>query len=97
MNKKEQTNGGSNNISCVGGNMYVDSEKKLDIPPKSMLRYGIATLERLEKTGYLEINVGHHEAFKEGEKIVKRIVEGKEIKGNRKKRETKKSKDLESR
>ena len=95
MAKKEQTNGGSNKISIVGGNMYVNKDKELDIPPKSAIRYEIATLEKLQETGYLEINVGHHEVVKEGEKVVQRISEnGKVLTGKSKKS---KNKEVETR
>lgn len=102
MEKKEQTNGGSR-LSIVIGEFETDNEKNITMPPEKSKKLSIASIARmkeLEDNGYLEINVGHHEAFKDGDKIVKRIVDGKEIAYDSKKTKklSKKSNDtLESR
>lgn len=91
MGKKEQTNGGSH---LIIGEFSTNEDKEIKMPPekaKKLSIVSIAKMKELEENGYLEINVGYHEAFKEGEKIVKRIVDGKEIKSNSQKQETKKS------
>lgn len=97
MEKKEQTNGGSR-LSIVIGEFETDNEKNITMPPEKSKKLNIASIAKmkeLEDNGYLEINVGYHESFKEGEKIVKRIVGGKEITYDTKKtrKSSKKSND----
>lgn len=91
MEKKEQTNGGSR---LIIGEFSTNEDREIKMPPEKSKKLSIASIAKikeLEENGYLEINVGYHEAFKEGEKIIKRIVDGKEITYNSKKQETKKS------
>ena len=91
MSKKEQTNGGSKIEFRI---VEVNKNEKGELEAKQAKKLSIASIAKikeLEESGYLEINVGYHEAFKEGEKIVKRVVDGKEIKSNDQKQKTKKS------
>lgn len=79
MLKTEQTNGGS--ILKIG-EFFTDEEKEIKMPPekaKKLTIASIANLEKLEQEGILEIEVGTHEVYKEGDRIVKRIINGKEI------------------
>lgn len=80
--RKEQTIGGSK-ISIAGGALTTNNEKEIKIPPEKSVKLTIATIARLkelEKTGYMEIDVELHDALKEGDKIIKREIKGKEIK-----------------
>ncbi len=80
--RKEQTIGGSK-VSVAGGALTTNNEKEIKIPPKESGKLTIATisrLEELERIGYMEIDVGHHDALREGDKIIKREINGKEVK-----------------
>lgn len=79
MSKTEQTNGGS--ILRIG-EFFTDEEKEIKMPPEKAKRLTIASIsnfKKLEQDGILEIEVGTHEVYKEGDKIVKRTINGKEI------------------
>lgn len=84
--KKEQTIGGSK-ISITGGAVVTNNEKEINIPPKESGKLRIATEEQvLEGTGYMEIVAEGHDALREGSTILRREIDGKEIKpkGNNK-------------
>lgn len=89
--RKEQTIGGSK-VSVAGGALTTNNEKEIKIPPKESGKLTIATisrLEELERIGYMEIDVGHHDALREGNKIIKREIKGKEVKVGPKKKNDK--------
>ncbi len=79
MSKTEQTNGGS--ILKIG-EFFTDEEKEITMPPakaKKLTIAEISNIKELEQEGILEIEVGTHEAYKDGDKIVKRIINGKVV------------------
>ena len=85
--RKEQTNGGSASFRIV--KTEVNEKGQITVEKEKSRKLTIATLERLkelEETGYLEIEAGIHDALREGDKIIKREIDGKEIKpkGNKK-------------
>lgn len=96
MEKKEQTNGGSH---LIIGEFTTNENREIQMPPEKSKKLSIASvakLKELEETEYLEINVEYHEAFKEGEKIVKRVsAEGKTLTDETKK--NKKNEEVETR
>lgn len=87
--RKEQTIGGSNIRFVGGGFSNVDNKKTISMPPKQSISLIVATKEKLkelEKTGYKEIVAEGHDALREGSTILRREIDGKEIKskGNKK-------------
>lgn len=87
--KKEQTIGGSNIRFVGGGFSNVGNKRTISMPPKQSISLIVATKEKLkelEEIGYMEIEAGFYDALKEGDKIIKREINGKEIKakGNKK-------------